>query len=477
MSFFSKSVTRKATQVIRSVSSVLLLALAACSSSSDPTPTPGTGTPTPDPAPVVDCPAPTAGPTVHKGGDVADGEVWSANGSPHIVEGDITIRGGAKLTIEPCATVQVAKAKHLELAFPGTPNVGGTLIAEGTANKPISFSGKDGEKWASLYVVAPGTARLAYVTMKDGGGGDFENNATIDVIGDGVLPADPLLSVDHVTIDGSIGTGIWMQRGSSFTKGSKDLVVKGSGNEENPYPLEIDEHVIDALPTGTYTGNKVDEIRLTTFGFGVAGGGLAVDATLHDRGVPYHMGASHLDNFVISSPEGQPASTLTIEAGVVMKFEPETAFKVQAFTGDAPAKGAVIAKGTAEKPIVFTSAAASPKAGDWRGIWFGGAPLATNALDHVRIEYAGYDCGCILNTCSKITGHEGAVIFSTQVPSPFITNTMFKAIAGHGVTEGYDGTFVNFRPTNTFEGVSGCTQTLPRGTDGMCAAQPACDGL
>ena len=171
-------------------------------------------------------------------------------------------------------------------------------------------------------------------------------------------------------------------------------------------------------------------------------------------------------------------STLTIEPGVVMKFEPKTAFMVQLYSTDKPANAVVKAQGTADKPIVFTSASPTPAAGDWRGIWFGGIPQAANVLDHVRIEYAGYDCACALNTCSNIENHEGAVIFSMQPPSAFITNTVFKEIAGHGVTQGFNGTLVNFRPTNTFEGVTGCVQTMPSNPSTECPdPRPACDGM
>lgn len=58
-----------------------------------------------------------------------------------------------------------------------------------------------------------------------------------------------------------------------------------------------------------------------------------------------------------------------------------------------------------------------------------------------------------------------------------MTNTVFKAIAGHGVTQGFDGALVDFRPTNTFEDVAGCPQTLPRVATGSCPEpKPACDG-
>lgn len=425
---------------------------------------------------VIDCPTPTGGPTMHKD-DVKDGEVWTAAGSPHVIEYDVNVRNGAKLTIEPCARIQVAAGKHLRVAYPGTPNIGGTVIAEGTAEHPIWFEGLTAEKWASLYIAAPGTARLAHVSFKGGGGGDFEDHTTINVLGDSELPADPSLFVDHVTIEGSVGPGLYMQRGATFLPGSKDLTVTGSGSDEFPFPVQIEEHSMDAFPSGKYTGNKIDEILLRRGGTRIAGEGLVVDATLHERGVPYRMGRTKLDDFVVGGGETGPVPTMTIEAGVVMRFEKETALKIQTFTTDEPARGAIRALGTADKPIIMTSASAAPAAGDWRGLWFGGIPDAGNKIDHVRIEYAGFDCGCILNTCSAIAEHEGAVIFTAQPPSAFITNTVFKEIAGHGITQGFDGTLVNFRPTNTFEGVTGCQQTLPRNVDTSCPSpKPACDG-
>ncbi|HVH42415.1 MAG TPA: hypothetical protein VM925_08725, partial [Labilithrix sp.] len=97
----------------------------------------------------VECPAPTAGPTRHSG-DVKDGEVWTAAGSPHIVEYDVNVRDGATLTIEPCAEVRIAAEKRINVAAPLTPNTG-KLIAEGTPTKPITFTSDGTERWGSIY--------------------------------------------------------------------------------------------------------------------------------------------------------------------------------------------------------------------------------------------------------------------------------------------------------------------------------------
>lgn len=462
---------------------VLFSLLAACEdsttgggqSSSGGTPPPGSssggnGDPGNPPDDEPSCPTTTTGPTFHKG-DVKDGEVWTAEASPHIVEYDVNVRGGAKLTIAPCAEVQVAKGQHIRVATPSTPNTG-TLIAEGTAKRPIKIHGKDGARWASIYVQAPGTARLAYVTLEGGGGGDFERESSLDVLGDGEDGADPLVFVDHVTIRGSLGVGAWLQRGAAFAPGSRDLTIEGAGE----HPLWISEHALDALPSGKYTGNAKNEIMVDPEGGRTAGTGFLDDATIHDRGVPYHVGESNGTNLRIGGRPDGKLVTVTIEPGVVMRFAPGGALKVQHFTSDDPSTAVLRAIGTADKPIVLTSASDTPAAGDWVGLWYGGIPLANNAIEHVRIEYAGGWCGCILNTCSNIAEHEGAVIFTAQPPSAFIKNTTFANIAMHGITEGYDGAFVDFRPTNTFTGVAGCAQTRPRDVSTSCPSpKPACD--
>ncbi len=428
------------------------------------------------PTPVETCKAPTKGPTLHKG-DIAADETWAADASPHIIEGNVTVRNARTLTIEPCAEVLVAKDAYLQIAFPGTPNQG-ALIAEGTANKPIRFAGKDGARWGSIFVEAPGTARLAYVTIDGAGADDFQHGASLTAVGDGVDGADPLVFIDHVTITKSRGTGAWMQRGATFMPNSHDLTIKESGSEQFPYAIEIEEHALDALPSGSYTGNALDEILLDPRGGQTAGSGILADSTIHDHGVPYHVGRSTGTSLIIGGRTDGQLVTLTIEPGVKMKFGAGGALKVQHFTTDKPSTAAIRALGTAAKPIVLTSAAATPKAGDWMGVWFGGIPGDTNTLDHVQIEYAGGDCGCILNTCSNIAEHEGAIIFTAQPPKAFVTNTKFVSIANHAITEGYDGAFVDFRPTNEFTGVAGCKQTRPRVSKTSCPQPlPACDGM
>ena len=204
-------------------------------------------------------------------------------------------------------------------------------------------------------------------------------------------------------------------------------------------------------------------------------GGLQLDATMHDRGVPYHVGESPgLDNLVLGQGNNnvkQP--TLTIEPGVKILFEQKSKFHV---AGTSTGAATVRAIGTAEKPIVFSSAAASPASGDWVGIFFNGKPSADNLLEHVRLEYTGADCGCILITCSAgVTEYEAAMIFVDQPAAPFLRNSVVAHGAGHGVVQSWDGAAFDWASTNTFEDLAGCPATLPREADSSCPKpKPAC---
>jgi hypothetical protein len=73
-------------------------------------------------------------------------------------------------------------------------------------------------------------------------------------------------------------------------------------------------------------------------------------------------------------------ATLIIEPGVTLRMAPGASFLLR--------KGALQAVGTPDKPILITSAAATPAPGDWRQ-WrmTAGTRSAQTLLDHVTIEY------------------------------------------------------------------------------------------
>lgn len=250
------------------------------------------------------------------------------------------MHSGATLTLDPCAVVEVIGDRGIVVDDAPAPNQA-KLVARGTETQPILIRGQIAEKrWRGITVFAPSIAELAYVTI-EGGGERRGSAAMLHVVGNNELPADPALFVDHVTLRKARATALRMEYGATFLPSSRDLIVTESGAaDESLYPVEIEEQSIDAFPTGRFTGNAVDEILLELLGTGVAGGGLSVDATLHERGVPYHVGRDSLGTFVIGSGSEGDLSTLTIEPGVVLKMHPGTAFKIQHWTNDKPSSGA-----------------------------------------------------------------------------------------------------------------------------------------
>lgn len=416
------------------------------------------GTDPPGPKPAA-CPKPTKGPTSHDFETVEADAVWSADASPHIVKGFTVVRGGAKLTIEPCATVQFVDSNSgITVAYPSTPNTG-SLVAEGNVEQPIVFEGLDGARWGHVGIAAGGTASLAYLTMKNGGGFDTRG-ATLVVGGDRTFPTKHDVAVDHVTIEGSRGSAVILENLGAFTADSTDLVITGSGKGDDavvafPYPIVVDEHALLTLPRGTYTGNAVDAVYVSPeFSLRESG-------TMRNVGVPYSVGGFPGDHFVVGEGPGKPLTTLTIEPGTTIQMFPGTAFDVEFVSSEQPASGAVIAEGTADAPITFTSSAAVPAAGDWQGLQFGGVADASNSFRHVRLEYTGADCGCILIGCSDIEGYEGAIIFSQQPPSAFFHDTVVAHGSGNGVVLGYRGTLVDFTGGIAFEDLAWCPQTQP----------------
>lgn len=423
---------------------------------------------------VPSCAAPTAGPTMHAK-NISKDETWTAAGSPHIVTYSINVRDGAKLTIEPCAEVRLAKDVNLDVVYPVTTT--GQLVAEGTAEHPIRFAGLDGARWGHVIVASPGKATLRHVTFEGGGGEAIPRVATLMATGAGTAPIARDLFVDHVTVKGSAGYGVVLDHASGFAAGSTDLVVTGSGALDptgQPYPLRIGENGMGTIPSGKYTGNAADEIQITEDAVN-GRSGLQQDATLRELGVPYHFGTSSVSSMRVEGGgvAGDTPTTLTIEPGVVIKVEKGAGLEVTHFTGDTGAPAAIVALGTAAKPIVFTSAAKTPAPGDWISLWFGGVPSGKNKFDHVKIEYAGAGCLCILSTCSNLVEHDAGMILTNLPAAGFsVTNTTFSKIAGHGVHRAWIGPQIDFTATNTFDQVTGCAQTLPVPPSGAACPNP-----
>jgi hypothetical protein len=467
------------TILVSSAPLLLVLGLVACEDSSSSAPPT-----TPDASPGFDaggggdggdepiasqCPEPTAAPVAHQANIVAD-ETWGAG--LHDVNFDIAIRQNATLTIEPCAVLRVVAHRGIQVGT-GNAGDGGKLVAKGKAALPIVIQGQGAGRWASLQVNPLGLADLAYVTIKDAGDrASARGGAALHLVGDGTKPIQPLATVDHVVLEGAEKYGAVLEARAAFAAGSQALTVTGAGD----MPLRVSAPSLGTIPTGKYTGNTVDAIR-------VFDDLIDADVTMHDRGVPYVAGGDGQFSEISVQGKDGTVPVLTIEPGVTVKFsksDRNSGLFVERMSTDQPARGALRAIGTADRPIVFTSNEATPAAGDWLGVHFRSVLSPLDKLDYVRVEYAGGDTGTRGFSCGTApspdpVSNEAAIGIFGPPAGPFVTHTVVTKSAANGIERGWTGAPVDFLATNTFTDVAYCRQTFPRPTGGACPDPAPCD--
>lgn len=410
------------------------------------------------------CPTPSGGPTLHS--SVVANQTWTANTSPHIVTANILVPAGVTLTVAPCAEVRIRPGFEL--------TVQGTLVARGTPTQRITVR-RDNPSlpWDSIWAKSSGFADLAFVDLFGGGAA----GAAVVAEGSGLHPAALPLRADHLKVVGSTSLGVRLFQRAGFAAGSRDLVVSGSGATDPgaPYPVRMPLITVGTLPTGTYTGNASDLISINEGNHVVE-----VDAAFHDRGIPYQIGGPAATLGVLTI-DGDPAlATLTIDAGVEIRFFTAGSNIGGLFVGTSGspvATGRLVAQGTAIRPVLFTGAGGAAVAGDWEGITFFGALAAGNLLDHVRIDAAGDNGGDAGFGCPPAAFPEtsGALKIFSQPATSFLTNSTISRSSTHGIFRAWEGTEVDFMAGNSFSEVLFCDQVLNRPTPpGVCPANPPC---
>ncbi len=400
----------------------------------------------------VQCTVPTANPVVHT--SLTAGEVWATG--IHEVPSSLALHtANASLTIAPCTEVRLGDGASLEFTD------GARLVAEGTQTNPIRFLRKNASlAWGHVAAFSAGSASLSYAALEGGGAAELAG-ASLGARFDGQV------KVDHVTVTGSAGLGVAMM-GSRFAAASTDLVVSGSGS----YPLYIGADSLTTAPSGAYTGNAVDEVLLQSIDTAAYANDKPIyeAVVMHDLGVPYRVGKTSGDIRIGDGYADTTAGTLTIEAGVTVKFAPGHSGRIlmsaALVNGTWQSRGALIIAGTADRPVTLTSGAANPAPGDWMGLYFANVVAPASRIDHLDISYAGGDSGTIgvCKASNSATNYDAdcSIIFSLEGDlgtSQIVTNTRFSNGLGCGVYRGWHGTNVDFRPTNTFVGLAGCSQS------------------
>jgi parallel beta-helix repeat protein len=340
-------------------------------------------------------------------GNVTAATTWYAMGLPYIVEGgNVAVNGATTLTIQPGVIVRFNGGYYLD--------VNGTLSAVGTALAPILFTSNAATPspgdWGGLFLHdASAASTLSYATVEYAGTLWWGQGA-INVGTDG--PTDATIS--HSTIQYSSGDGIWWGAGSTGTidhntlrynraNGLKLGFVWGGGQPQDTTPTVSnntfqanDGAAIyqNAAARPVYTGNTAagsglayadaSVLALDSQTDGIAVEGAIVANTTWYANLPYFM----VNNVTVNA-----GNTLTLNPGVTIKAGLGYSFNVY---------GTLLAQGTSGQHIAFTSAATSPTAGDWAGIFFYNTSV-NSVLDYVDVDYAG----SLWNGAAVMVGQDG----------------------------------------------------------------------
>lgn len=170
-------------------------------------------------------------------------------------------------------------------------------------------------------------------------------------------------------VGGSLASGVELQGQAEFLPGSTGNALSGSA-----WPLQVPANQIGTIETGNLlTGNDSDQIRVAEPN--VSFSMVERTQTWQNHGVPYYFAVNaHI--------AGDAGPVVTVEPGTTLLFAPGTWMEM----GTDGKAGSLVAVGTKEKPITFSSDRKRP--GAWQGLVFTEATGADNRLEYTVVEFA-----------------------------------------------------------------------------------------
>ncbi len=359
------------------------------------------------------------GPTPVRGLIVRD-TMWFAGGSPYVLEGKVTVGQGATVRIEP-GTVIHSKGGELRIR--------GRLLARGRPDQMIIFTAhssapdsrwsgilfdQTGERESVLEWVRVTQARIGVhciaASPKIVSGEFTENIVGISIASGSAHPmvegnliaqnaqdgiqikngARPTFTANRVLKNGHYGIAVVNTPG--LTLQNNDFL----GNRVLQLVNDSTTETVDA--SGNWWGTTEGSAIMSLIGGRVMVRNVLEGPAPSERVISLPVVDGPLEGtidtsvilltanspYLVTSPvviEG--GSTVTIQGGVTLMFQP-------GHTGVVVKKGAIQALGTPERPILFTSANASPRPGDYdTAIRFEGDGPVPSLLRYVVVLYAG----------------------------------------------------------------------------------------
>ncbi len=348
--------------------------------------------------------------------------IWDADFSPYIVTGNVTVPDGLTLTIEAGVEVKFNSDRMM--------TVNGTLVAEGTETERITFTSSQGTP-------APGDWR--YLSFDGADSGCTLDNCDLSYGGTyawtciiGIGAGGSNVEISNSTISHSSAYGIFSYNSGSptitnctihdnasygiycysswDTPAISDCTIRDNGS----YAIRMYANGIEGI-TGpsTISDNSPNAIQ-------VPGGN--IDGQGDDSAAWYDHGGYYRFSDDVQVNDGK---TLTLNPGITIKFETDCVMEVF---------GAIVADGTTDRHITFTSSKGSPAPGDWMALVLENTD-GPCILDYCDFSYGGYHV--IWESMLNISGT------GTDIT---ISNSTLSHSGSYGIKCATPGTF---RPTIT----------------------------
>ncbi len=299
----------------------------------------------------------------------------------------------------------------------------GSLLAVGTSNSPITFTGKSRIKgfWRGLYFVDSNNVinELTNVIFEYGGSSDLTFQLGKTNLGIGYFLNPSKLKMTNVISRESDGTGFAVDYRSNaeLTTFSNNEFSNNTG-----YGLQITPFQLQYLDESSLysDANGKSDILVSFFGSNAA---LDNDATwiTPTDGSKYIMDC----NVVINGD-------LTINPGAVFEFEANRGFNIE---------GSLSAIGTSSNHITFS--AVTKSAGAWKGVKFDDSNNVKNKLHFVDISYGGSIVNNVEKANLNVAQFSGFSIIDIQ-------NSSFTNSAGFGIAISSSSSIS--QTSNTFSG-------------------------
>ncbi|WP_158606800.1 copper amine oxidase N-terminal domain-containing protein [Paenibacillus ginsengarvi] len=356
---------------------------------------------------------------VHNGTIKPGGETWSVCGSPHFVKDDFYVEGkdSPNLVIEAGAVVRFENGAGILVGL----NAPGGLVVEGTEKDPVTFSadtaGAQPGFWKGIHFygqTVKGRASIDFAHIEYAGG----SNGAVTVTA-GTSPVE--LTVRDTLFKNNAYAGIQLMENTRLSPQSKNLTITGTKTSPDGggAPIVTAAYGTNGLPDGDY---KENELNVVLIAAAMSSTTINTNTTWNKLSIPYQ---AKITVYV----DGPSSPVLTIAPGTETIWE-----KLSGLTVGSYDRGGLIAKGTKERPITFTSQLERP--GSWDGIGAGPYVGKDFKLEYVHVKDAvngitlPEDLGPILtNSTIENSKEYGIYIKSSNVATDYLAGNTFRSNA------------------------------------------------